>query len=33
MDVENAIEGKWIRELNYILHDGIKEVLEWLAMS
>eukprot|EP00942_MAST-04A_sp_MAST-4A-sp1_P004884 g4884.t1 len=33
VDVENAIGGKGIRELNYLLHDGIMEVLEGLAMS
>ena len=33
VDVDNAIEGKGIRELNYLLHAGITVVLEGLAMS
>ena len=28
VDIENIIQAKWIRELNYILHAGIMEVLE-----
>ena len=28
VDIENVIQAKWIRELNYILHAGIMEVLE-----
>ena len=31
VDIENIIQAKWIRELNYILHAGIMEVLEWFG--
>ena len=33
VDVENAIGGKGISPMNYLLHAGIMEVLEGLAMS
>ena len=32
VDVENVIQAKWIRKLNYLLHAGIMEVLVWLAV-